>query len=41
MSSTHSQLRVHLVWSTKHREPFIEEALEPLLYEYIGGILRK
>ncbi|MGN6543663.1 MAG: IS200/IS605 family transposase [Aureliella sp.] len=41
MSDTHTQLRVHFVWSTKYREPLIDEALEPTLYEFIGGILRK
>jgi putative transposase len=29
------RLYYHLVWSTKNREPFIEERLEKLLYTYL------
>ena len=27
----------HLVWSTKHRQPFITEAIELELYSYLAG----
>ena len=33
-------LYFHLVYSTKHREPWIDPDLQSRLYEYIGGILR-
>ncbi len=41
MSNTYTMLRIHVVWSTKRREPVIAETIEPHLYKYIGGILRK
>jgi REP element-mobilizing transposase RayT len=28
----------HLVWSTKYRQPLIDEAIEPELYAYLGGV---
>jgi len=31
---------VHLVFSTKHRQPFIDKAIQPELYAYIGGICK-
>ena len=31
---------VHIVFSTKHRQPFINEAIEKELYSYIGGICK-
>jgi REP element-mobilizing transposase RayT len=33
-------VRVHLVWSTKHREPTIAEAWRESLYVYIAGIIK-
>jgi putative transposase len=33
-------LRVHLVWSTKCREPTIESAWQQDLYAYVAGIVR-
>jgi REP element-mobilizing transposase RayT len=33
-------LHVHIIFSTKERAPLIAPALQPRLYEYIGGILR-
>jgi REP element-mobilizing transposase RayT len=32
---------VHLVFSTKHRQPFITEAVEQELYAYLAGICNK
>jgi putative transposase len=29
---------LHIVFSTKHRQPFIFPAIEPELYSYLGGI---
>ncbi|MFM9959535.1 MAG: IS200/IS605 family transposase [Phycisphaerales bacterium] len=40
MSSAWTQLHCHLVWSTKHRQPFIDPALEPRLHAFLGGIIR-
>jgi hypothetical protein len=31
---------VHLVFSTKNREPLITHAIQPELFRYLGGILR-
>jgi putative transposase len=31
---------IHLVFSTRHREPFIDETLEDELHRYISGICR-
>jgi putative transposase len=33
-------LNYHLVFSTKHRKPVIDDAIRERLYEYIGGIIR-
>jgi REP element-mobilizing transposase RayT len=33
-------LQYHLIFSTKDREPAIDHALQPRLYEYVGGVLR-
>ena len=40
MSQTLTSLLVHLVFSTKNREPLITPDDEPNLFAYIGGILR-
>lgn len=39
MPQSLSRVLVHLVFSTKHREPTIAPAVRPRLYEYIVGIL--
>jgi REP element-mobilizing transposase RayT len=41
MAGTYSQLLLHIVFSTKHRQPWIGADLAPRLYAYIGGIIRK
>ena len=33
-------LRVHLVWTTKHRAPLIDRSWQEDLYAYISGIIR-
>jgi putative transposase len=38
---TYTNLRIHFVWSTKHREPLIDDEWQLDLYKFIGGILRK
>ena len=40
MANTFTNLLVHVVFSTKNREPIITETLKPDLEDYIGGILR-
>ncbi|KLU07199.1 transposase [Rhodopirellula islandica] len=37
----YTNLRVHLIWSTKDRKPLIADEFQEDLYAYIGGILRK
>ena len=37
---TYTQLLLHVVFSTKHREPWITTDISERLYEYIGGIIR-
>lgn len=32
---------VHIVFSTKHRVPFIQEPVQPELYSYLGGICKR
>ena len=39
MPQSLSKVLVHLVFSTKHREPLIPEAIRPRLYAYTVGIL--
>ena len=40
MPGTHSQILLHIVFSTKRREPWIDGALAARLFPYIGGIVR-
>jgi putative transposase len=39
MPQSLSKVLVHLIFSTKHREPIIEEAIRSRLYAYVVGIL--
>ena len=41
MTQSYVNLLYHVVFSTKDREPLIVESLQPRLYEYVGGIVRK
>jgi len=41
MGHTFSNLLVHIIFSTKDRQPTITEAFRPRLYEYLGGLTRK
>jgi len=41
VADTFTNLLVHIIFSTKNREPLIQEPLRERLYEYIGGIIRK
>jgi putative transposase len=40
MPGTYSQLLYHIVFSTKHRDPWITPDLQERLYPFIGGIVR-
>jgi len=40
MSQSLSSILVHLVFSTKHREPLITRAIEPQLHPYVASIFR-
>ncbi|MCR9074779.1 MAG: IS200/IS605 family transposase [bacterium] len=40
MPGTYTQILLHIVFSTKHREPLITDAIRERLYGYIGGIVR-
>jgi putative transposase len=40
MPSTYTNLLYHIIFSTKNREPIIEEVWKEELYRYLGGILR-
>lgn len=40
MSSTHLNLHVHVVFSTKHRHPFITDEWRDRFHAFLGGALR-
>jgi len=40
MPGTYSQILLHTVFSTKHREPWITGDIAERLYPYFGGIVR-
>ena len=40
MADSYTNLLYHIVFSTKGRRPLITSEYEPLLYDYIGGIVR-
>jgi putative transposase len=40
MAQTLVSLSVHVIFSTRNREPFITPEIEPELFAYIGGILK-
>ncbi|MCL4743043.1 MAG: IS200/IS605 family transposase [Phycisphaerales bacterium] len=40
MPGTYSQILLHLVFSTKRREPWITQDVAERLYPYMGGIVR-
>jgi REP element-mobilizing transposase RayT len=41
MAHTFTHLLVHLIFSTKDRQPLIDEHAGPRLFAYMGGILRE
>ena len=40
MPGTYSQILFHIVFSTKHRDPWITADIAERLYPYMGGIVR-
>lgn len=40
MAHTWTDLLYHIVFSTKERQPFIDDQLKPSLFAYLGGIVR-
>jgi REP element-mobilizing transposase RayT len=40
MPGTYSQILLHIVFSTKHREAWVTPDVAPRLYPYMGGIVR-
>ena len=40
MPGTYSQILYHIVFSTKHRQPWLTADVVERLYPYIGGIIR-
>jgi REP element-mobilizing transposase RayT len=40
MPGTYSQILLHIVFSTKHREPWITPDIVERLYPYMGGLVR-
>lgn len=40
MSHTHTMLLYHIVFSTKHREPWLEPNVRESLFPYMSGILK-
>ncbi|MDQ8005649.1 MAG: IS200/IS605 family transposase [Pedobacter sp.] len=41
MSQSLSKMYVHIIFHTKHNQPFIKPDVEPELYAYIGGIIKE
>jgi putative transposase len=41
MPQSYTNLIYHIVYSTKERQPLITNDLQPRLYDYIGGMIRK
>jgi REP element-mobilizing transposase RayT len=41
MANTYTSLHYHIVYSTKHRQPWIAPGIEERVWEYIGGIARQ
>lgn len=41
MANTYTALHYHLVYSTKHRAPYLTPDIEQRVWAYIGGVARK
>ena len=40
MPGTFHNIKFHLVFSTKHRESWLSDAIRPRIHDYLGGIIR-
>ena len=40
MPQSLSKVYTHIIFSTKHRHNLIDEAIEPALYNYLGGVCK-
>ena len=40
MPGTFCCLKLHVVFSTRHREPWLKADLRPRVFDYLGGIIR-
>src|SRR5579859_657621 len=40
MPGTYHNLKFHLIFSTKHREPWLKNDIRPRIHDYLGGIIR-
>lgn len=41
MSQSLVKINIHIIFSTKHRYPWIDEKIRPELFTYVGGICKK
>ncbi len=41
MGGTYSNIRLHVVFSTKNREAWIQPQIQERLYPFLGGIVRE
>jgi putative transposase len=41
MAHSYTNLLYHLVFSTKEREPWLDDAIRPTLFKLLGGILKE
>jgi putative transposase len=41
MANTYTSLNYHVVFSTKNRQPFLDETVRERLFAYLGGIARE
>jgi len=41
MANTYTSLNYHVVFSTKNRQPFLDETIRDRLFAYLGGIARE
>lgn len=40
MGQSFTKLAIHIIFSTKHRYPFIDAVIEPELHAYLGGVCK-
>jgi REP element-mobilizing transposase RayT len=41
MPQSFARVNIHLVFSTKHRKPFLFEGIQDELHRYLGGVIRE